>query len=212
MATKSGQSIEIEAWNVPLDGEPGFVRLVHQDWPALRFVVTFNAEAQVVGFAVERAKGAPAITARLLREVPYGALERVALGRVRWWTVEYAKGRSKLADDYDYGGLGSGVHRLAMAFVENQYPGRRGRSELEYAAMAARYAALVRAGSVSPVKDLHAELQEETGEYLSLARVRNIVYECRERLLLTRAPRGRGGGELTDKAKEILDGQHQAAP
>jgi hypothetical protein len=37
--------------------------------------------------------------------------------------------------------------------------------------------------------------------------VRNYLFKARERSLLTSAGPGRAGGELTDKAKEILDGE-----
>lgn len=206
MPTEVGTPVSVDSWSVPLDGVDGYVRMRHERWPSFCFVVAFNADAAVTGFSVEREPDGPALTAKSLQRVPYGALERTALDLASTWTAAYAKGRSPDLDASEYlDGLGSGVHRLARAFAETQYTGRRGRSLVEYAAVAARYAALVAAGSRSPIKDLANQLKSETGEYLSDARVRNIIFECRERCLLSAPPKaGVAGGHLTKKAKGLL--------
>jgi hypothetical protein len=84
--------------------------------------------------------------------------------------------------------------------------GRRGRDDLYYARWAAAYVgALARSGR--PVEDLAAR------HNLSASQIRNLMYACRRRGMLTASPRGRAGGELTPRAvallKEDTDGKHQ---
>ncbi len=75
--------------------------------------------------------------------------------------------------------------------------GRRGRDESYYARWAAEYVgALTRSGN--PAADLAAR------HNLSASQVRNLVHACRKRGMLTAAPPGRAGGELTARAIELL--------
>jgi hypothetical protein len=75
--------------------------------------------------------------------------------------------------------------------------GRRGRDDLYYARWAAEYAdALTRSGN--PVTELAAR------HHLSASQVRNLMHACRKRKMLTAAPSGRAGGELTARAIELL--------
>jgi hypothetical protein len=75
-------------------------------------------------------------------------------------------------------------------------PGRRGRHDLDYARVAARYTAHL--DSATPVADLAAELDVKPSQ------VRNSLYEARRRDLLTAAPKGKPGGSLTMKARRVL--------
>jgi hypothetical protein len=52
--------------------------------------------------------------------------------------------------------------------------------------------------TATPLKSLADELR------LSASQVRNKLYEARRRGLLTKAPTGRAGGELTKRATELL--------
>jgi hypothetical protein len=75
--------------------------------------------------------------------------------------------------------------------------GRRGRDDLYYARWAAEYAdALTRSGN--PVAEMAGR------HHLSASQVRNLVHACRKRKMLTAAPPGRAGGELTARAIELL--------
>lgn len=74
-------------------------------------------------------------------------------------------------------------------------PGRRGRSDLHYARLAAEYVALVRKNDQAPIKTL----SERNGRDMTWA-----IHEARSRELLTRPPPGRAGGELTEYAKKLL--------
>jgi hypothetical protein len=87
----------------------------------------------------------------------------------------------------------AGVPDLAVS----HRAGRRGKDDLYYARWAAEYAdALTRSGN--PVAELAAR------NHLSASQVRNLVYACRKRGMLTAAPPGRAGGELTARAIELL--------
>jgi hypothetical protein len=80
-------------------------------------------------------------------------------------------------------------------------PGQRGRNELDYALVAAKYVSHL--GSHQPVVDVAKDL------HLSTSQVRNILYQARRRGLLTGKDRqGKAGGDLTPKALELLR-QHE---
>ena len=85
-------------------------------------------------------------------------------------------------------------------------PGRRGHSDLFYASIAARYVAAVRSGSRAPVEKVAADLK------LTADHVRDLLGVARKRGLLTRAPKGKAGGELTDLAKELLSESRPKGP
>lgn len=78
-----------------------------------------------------------------------------------------------------------------------------------YARWAAAYAdALAR--SPQPVADLAAR------HNLSPSQIRNLMHACRRRGMLTASPPGRAGGELTQRAVQLLkedsSGKHQETP
>ena len=76
-------------------------------------------------------------------------------------------------------------------------PGRRQPDEF-YAEVAAAYVAALDGGSRSPVRDLASVRGYST------SMVNNWIYEARQRGLLTEAPPGRAGGELTEQARALL--------
>ena len=82
-------------------------------------------------------------------------------------------------------------------------PGRRGRSDLDYARLAAAYEQVFMAGSTRPVFDLGKQLK------LSRARVRDLLHEARRRGLLSSTGPGQGGGTLTEKAKALLEAERK---
>src|SRR5207249_2900254 len=80
--------------------------------------------------------------------------------------------------------------------------GRRGREDSYYAEWAAAYVeALTR--TKHPVPEL------ERVRHVSASQIRNVLNEARRRELLTAAPSGRTGGELTGKARRILGKEAQ---
>jgi hypothetical protein len=93
-----------------------------------------------------------------------------------------------------------------MGFTKDfvRHPGRRGRDDLFYAGLAARYVGLLAAGSQAPIRDLARELRD-AGHNFSDEYVRQLINNARGRRdLLTEAPPGKAGGELTPKARRLL--------
>lgn len=87
------------------------------------------------------------------------------------------------------------------AFMKNTARGRRGRSDLDFAEIARDYAALID-GEVEHAADVLADQMD-----LSVSTVRGLVWQARKRGLLTSAPAGQEGGQLTGRAKGILNGR-----
>ncbi len=86
----------------------------------------------------------------------------------------------------------------AEKLTSDPRPGRRGRADESYAQLAADYVAACQT-STTPVKDL-ADIA-----HLSPKTIRNHLNAARQRGLLTSAPAGRSGGELTPKAIDLLN-------
>jgi hypothetical protein len=178
------------------------------EFPGWRFFVTFSPAGRVVGFEVhadlmqpttirgqeaERTlsglprhpAAAPAITSRFLHKLPLGEIERVAKGG-------FMRVMSALKSTPELG------ERWGEAFKDVPRPGRAGRSDRDYAELAARYVATIDDKSPAPVADLAREMS------LDEMTVRHLLTAARKRGLLTPAPPGRAGGELTDKAIQLL--------
>lgn len=85
-------------------------------------------------------------------------------------------------------------------------PGRAGRPDIDYAMWAERYVAAIEADPVTPIKHLVAA-EKAAGRHTSESAVKAIINKARRaRGLLTEAEPGKPGGELTPKAKKILQG------
>ncbi|MGH2658405.1 MAG: hypothetical protein ACRDHS_01775 [Actinomycetota bacterium] len=86
--------------------------------------------------------------------------------------------------------------------------GRAGRSDEFYARWAAAYVERLRRGSRHPVRDLVTRPPVKIAGFASSpapeATVRAFIHEARRRKLLTSAPSGRAGGELTEKSTRLL--------
>lgn len=79
--------------------------------------------------------------------------------------------------------------------------GRPGRPDIFYARLAASYVEALMAGSRSPTADVAKNF------LYSPEHVRDAIHTARERGLLSRPPgKGRPGGQLTERAKAMLDG------
>lgn len=87
------------------------------------------------------------------------------------------------------------MHEVAAAMPA---AGRRGRPDAFYAHLAQEYLQTVRAGSPAPL----VEIANRMGSNANTVAAR--IKEARRRGLLSRTDRGRSGGELTDKARELL--------
>jgi hypothetical protein len=82
-------------------------------------------------------------------------------------------------------------------FDRNQRPGKRGRPDVFYAGVAKRYVELLISSS-APTKDLADELGKP------VTSTRDLLHQARQRGLLTSPSKGLAGGELTEKARELL--------
>lgn len=83
-------------------------------------------------------------------------------------------------------------------------PGRQGRSDEDYARLAAAYVDLIDRGSRSPIRDLAEELRARGGDWLADESVRQLIHAARARGLLSASPPGKAGGALTPIAIELL--------
>jgi hypothetical protein len=95
---------------------------------------------------------------------------------------------------------------ITAQFAAKPRPGRAGRPDVLYAVWAARYVDAL-AGTKAPIAAL-VKQYENTPERISAASLRAILNKARgrKRQLLTKAPAGRAGGELTKKAEQLLEG------
>jgi hypothetical protein len=91
-------------------------------------------------------------------------------------------------------------------------PGRRGHPDHFYALWADTYLRHVDSGSRRAIQELaqappvEVEGYVSTGERVAPATIRSILREARRRGLLSEAPNGRAGGELSAKARRLLKG------
>lgn len=160
---------------VPVAGSPG--------WNATWVFEVFTRPPRPVELHVRPAKGAPpaVLTARTIRQLRIEDGLRACSARLR------AEGADQL---------------FGVTFDEQvlrRRPGRAGRGDYEYAALAAEYVDLCTAGDRSPVKTM-AERHA-----FSRSQINNLISEARRRELLTREGAGRVGGSLTRKAMEVLE-------
>lgn len=172
----------------------------HRDFPGWVFELELDADGTVRQLTVTPSTvqqgtdegaavypgTAPAggVTARMLRRVPLGAisegLRKDVVGRVAQVKSDRVA-QAEWVSDFD----------------ENRRPGRRGRSDRFYAELALAYVALL--PSAAPVAELAA------ARHLSTSQMRGLLHEARTRKLLTTPPQGRSGGQLTPKARELLE-------
>lgn len=191
MPTTHGQSdgawLNVEATGpnevtagMPLEGFPGLeVQAVF---------VTRDGRTEAESVTVY---GGP-VTAKALRAVKLDVLRREAAE-----ILDLAV--SAALRDHD---IGPRLLAASQTFHLERRPGRRGRGDLFYAAVAAAYCSELEQGNG---RDAVARLAKR--EHLSESQVRSILHEARRRELLTK-PRKAGvaGGHLTPKAIELLKG------
>lgn len=122
------------------------------------------------------------ITTEALRSLPLGKIQRELDEMIT------RKSRADLR-----------TQRLTEGFRDAPRPGRRGRSEAEYAAVAAIYVSHL--ASPAPVEETANELS------YSVSRIRSILHKARRLGLLTEEGQGKAGGRLTQKARRLLQEQ-----
>ncbi len=136
------------------------------------------------GVAKQLGQGLPAtgpdsqLTTRIIRSANTGELER--------WAREYVQ---RLEGSF---GIPKGA-----AGGDRKSRGQRGGADRRLAGVAARYVELL-ATSATPTADLAVELDRPRDS------VSSDLFKARERGLLTSAGRGRAGGALTDRARQLL--------
>ena len=147
-------------------------------WQVVAEVATTDAGLQIDRLTIEPWGDVPpgGITTRMLRQIRTGAI--------------FASHRTAARV------IGI-LHPDAPDLSVSERVGRRGRDDRFYARWAADYADAFSRSS-HPVAEMAAR------HSLSPSQVRNLVYACRRRGMLTSAPSGRAGGELTARAIELL--------
>ncbi len=193
----------------------------HLTWngaPGIQFELEAARDGRLLSWTAKVSSGG-SVTARLLRSAPIGAMERAVRREVGASVVRRSEsieaGQWEIAD-YDLmrfrpetpGEIAEHLeeHRRwsqwRADFAERPRTGPAGRSDASYAALADAYIKELDKGEKNPVRTLADSL------HLGEKTIRNYLFKARERGLLTSLGQGKAGGELTDKAKEILDGQH----
>jgi hypothetical protein len=158
----------------------------HPEWKITATFVRQGDQLVVSSCTITPAgDGVPAggLTARQLRRATLGELtRRVGLGLIGSIMTTMAPEATRTADDDQ----------------AHPRPGRAGRDDHFYAVWAARYAERA-AYTARPIADLAQQHDRPP------ARLREYIAEARRRQLLTGTTPGRSGGQLTDKARALLE-------
>jgi hypothetical protein len=189
------------------------VDIIDTDRPGWIFQVGLDRQWRFAAFSVRRqgffgdSEGTPegfgeALTARQLRQVPIGSYEEAAVQYLRQH-IAYARLSESLPDTN--GVLGLLKRSLAadpdtIGLVERREQLASNDRDLELARFASEYVELL--GSTQ-----HATLGLADRYGYSDDWVRRRLGDARRRGLLTAAPRGKQGGDLTRKARELLKGE-----
>ena len=147
--------------------------------------------AEVVGVRAQVPPGG--LSARTVRRVHLSDY-RAHTHEVLAWVMQQHGGRD--------GGAGRLLRRFGIFPPDEDRPRpvrRAGKPDRFYARLAAAYTELVSSGRRHPIKTLASRRHEGS------ATIRNWIREARVRGLLTRGVRGRAGGELTPRARRILE-------
>ena len=199
MPPTTEQSVTITEWlydprgldRYALDDARPFAEATHADFPDLRVRLEYDQDLRLRSASLSSVTDV-ALTARILRDFPYGSVDSAARAHMAWWWREYDESRPDAARQV------APIPKKALEAIDIRRPGRRGRPDLEYADLAREYVELV---ASEPAKPLEALAERR---YLSPSQVRNLLYESRRRGILTAAPPGRPGGMLTAKAMKLL--------
>lgn len=138
------------------------------------------------------------MSSRAIRKLPVGEMGRAVREAVRNQQKADPSGGVAPVPFSVHGrdGFTEAMKLLAADFVDRPQTGAAGRGDERYAMVAALYVAQL--GGPKPVEAVGKLL------HLNTSTARNLLFEARERGLLTSIGRGRAGGELTDKARALL--------
>jgi hypothetical protein len=166
---------------------------IDDDWDAHVRLRPENGSPSVVGLSVKRN--------RYRRGWPPGGLTSRAIRKINLGTA-FRLFRQEVLGAWD-DPLGPEGRLTVRGFTgvrpaKRGHPGRRGHDDLTYAKVAALYARAVALGSRAPVRVVAQEL------VITIDHAKRLVGVARKRGLLTPGRRGRAGGELTDRARELL--------
>jgi len=164
---------------------------------------------ELVEFTMRRpTEASPRLTRRLVRDAPVDAIAELArresMSDGQAAMNQYLLDLEGIPFTQQDGSVVpfrmDGVRRFAnTAWSEFKRPGRAGRPDVEYAALAAEYIQECREhggrGAAISVADRHG---------LSPATMRNLLHEATRRGLKTKAAPGMAGGDLTQKAIDLL--------
>jgi hypothetical protein len=181
-------------YEAPLDDGSGWMAAVYLGMQAGRWIVT---ELRVFPSA-ERAKEKPgewAHSEAAQEAAPNGGLTTTALRAVA--VSQLAADALRESRKWELVGL----TLMSAGMLPGNAPGAHGRDDTYYARLARMYLYLVQARHPRPVK----ELADFFG--VSVRTTESQIREARNRGLLTRPEPGRSGGELTDKARDLLKEQ-----
>jgi hypothetical protein len=148
-----------------------------------------GGEARYVGHSLAPVDGLPSkVGARQLRRLGFGGVVEEAFG----WFLQ-------MPDLFGEPWL-----------QRPRRPGRAGTDDSVYAEWAGRYVDALEVDPRRPVQHL-IEDAAGAGEHITASKVRAYLNRARARGLLTDAPPGQPGGELTDKARDLLRSADEAA-
>lgn len=118
-----------------------------------------------------------------------------------YWPKIIRQIRRQYGDDavFGSGGMASRHGFTQVAEEVRRRTGRRGHDDLFYARFASGYIDQLARRSSTPTRDLAESL------HYSQSYVRDVISRARKRGLLTQSPRGRPGGQLTEKALQVLE-------
>lgn len=182
------EELEFEEWYLP-DPDHMVLHTRHEkdpDWAITAFFEVQSGGAVLSGLLVRPAGGwSPpgGLTSDIVRGINLSTLRKRSLRRVRYLETPPYLGVDLVSHSDRRPG-------------ERKRPGRRGRTDLDYARLASRYVDLL--DDPTPIKLMASQ------DDLSEITIRGLLYEARKRGLLTSATPGQAGGKLTDKAVRLL--------
>jgi len=188
------------------------IRISEQDGRATisELSILAGAHPQANGESVEfmSDEAFEALRRSAVREpIPQGGINHRLLRSIRLANAFARASGALSAIDQESGGAvfqGSllGRHSLRRAALSQPAPvgGHHERTDLQLVRVAAAYLSAIQDGSISP----RAEAARLLGRGWTPARVRDHLHTARNRGLLTDAPHGRAGGQLTPKGQQLL--------
>jgi hypothetical protein len=186
-ALRRARSSAVEVLDIRFDEHPIRVRLRHRDYDGVVFDVWLGEHpSDVVGYAVRLTEEAThPLGSRTGLRAPYGEI----VGEADRFVREDI-GFHPVAEWLEPGSTSPLATRLASR------PGRRSRALVDYAEIAKAYVGAL--DERNPV--------ETAADQLGMSRksLSNALTRARDKGLLTRDKQGRAGGQLTNKALELL--------